>query len=287
MARDQPEKAAELVASLPYGRVYSNSIRNIAQEWGGEDPMAALAWADSLGQGEETDRAYSSILSVFAKNKPDDAKRYLSGMPESDKRVDLAGYIAQNMATNQPQDALLWAKSLSDKVSVERASDTAISAWASQDPQAVVAYLQSTGGASEIEKHAASIADNWARRDVEGAAAWALELEGQAQKEAVGRVSREWLEHNTEEASIWIAGLESGPGRDDAVRNLVNKVYRSDPETAFAWATTIGKDRDRERNAGRAIREMKSSGKTSEARQVIRTSKLADSEKENLLKILD
>jgi hypothetical protein len=287
MAREQPEKAAELVANLPYGRVYSNSIRSVAHEWGGEDPMAALAWVDTLGAGEEKDRALSSILNSFADKKPDEAKLYLSKMSESDKRVELAGNIAQKIAENDPREALIWANSLQDEAAVGRASNAAISKWAAQDPQSVVSYLQTTGGDSLLAEHAGTLAYNWARTDVEGAAGWALGLEGKAQQQAIERVSQEWLEHNTEEASIWIADLEAGPARDDAVRNLVNKVYRSDPEAAFAWATTIENERGRSHNAQRAIREMKDEGKVDEARQVIRSSALTDSEKEQLLKTLD
>ena len=71
------------------------------------------------------------------------------------------------------------------------------------------------------------------------------------------------------------------------MRNLVNQVYRSDPEAAFAWATTINKDRDRENSARRAIAEMKEDGKVGEARQAIRGSTLEDAEKNKLLEILD
>ncbi|MFP4068719.1 MAG: hypothetical protein ACLFVC_00930 [Opitutales bacterium] len=287
MAREGPEEAARVVAGLPYGRVYSNSIEAIAREWGGEDPMAALAWAESLGEGEEKERAFGSILSTFAENKTDEAKAYLQRMPEGKNRADLAGHIAQKMARTDPQATLRWTESLEDASLADRASDAAISAWAVEKPQEVVEYLQSTGGKGELQKHARMIADNWAKTDVKGAADWALTLEGKAQEEAIGRVSWEWLEHNTEEASVWIADLESGPARDHAVRNLVNKVYRSDPEAAFAWATTLEKDNDRAYNAQRAIREMKAGGKTDEARQAVRTSDLSDGEKEKLLKELD
>ncbi len=122
---------------------------------------------------------------------------------------------------------------------------------------------------------------------MESAAGWALELEGKAQEQAVERVSREWLEHNTEEASIWIADLDAGPARDEAVRNLVNQVYRSDPEAALAWATTIDDANSRKNGVRRSVREMKDNGKADEARQAIRGSQLDDSEKEELLKLLD
>ena len=282
MAREQPEKAAELVAKLPYGRVYTNSIRAIAREWGSEDPMTALAWVESLEEGEEKDQAFSSILNSFASSKPDEAKLYLTKMPEGEKRVDLAGNIAQKIADNDPQEALLWAKSLSDEASVESASSAAIGKWAAQDPQALVSYLKSTGSDSQLEQYASTIAYNWARTDVEGAADWSLRLEGKAQEEAIERVSQEWLEH-----SVWIANLDAGPARDNAVKNLIYNVYRSDPEAAFVWATTIGDKGDRARGAEQAIREMKEDGKVAEARQVIRGSDLSDSEKENLLNSLD
>ncbi|MGB0744840.1 MAG: hypothetical protein ACPGSB_09980, partial [Opitutales bacterium] len=154
-------------------------------------------------------------------------------------------------------------------------------------PKEVVAYLQATGGEDQVIKHARVIADNWARTDVESAAQWALGLEGEARKEAVDRVSHEWLQHNTEEASVWISELDAGPARDDAVRNLVNKVYRSDPAAAFAWATTMGNENERSSYTRRAVNELKSEGKSDQARQMIRSSSLDDSEKEKLLKRLE
>lgn len=286
IAREDPVKAAELASDLPYGRVYSNSVQAVANEWGDREPMAALQWAETLTAGEEKEDAMNSILRSFADKEPEEAKVYLTQMPEGENRSKMAGYIADKMARNEPREALVWAKSLSADLAGD-ATQTAISTWASKDPRAVVDYLQTTGGTKELNASAGTIAYNWARRDLETAADWSLGLEGDAQEEAVERVSREWLDHNTEEASIWIANLDAGPARDQAVQNLVSKVYRSDPEAAFAWAKTISDERNRYYSAQRAIRELSEDGKADQARSLIEKSELSDEEKEKLARTID
>jgi hypothetical protein len=52
-----------------------------------------------------------------------------------------------------------------------------------------------------LNENASSIAESWARNDLAGAAAWGVALEDEKyQAIAIGRISNEWLEHNTEKA---------------------------------------------------------------------------------------
>jgi len=287
MAREEPEKAAALAATLPFGRVYSRTIQSIASQWGNEDPVAALAWASSLDESEEKERALSSVYRGLAKNQLDEAIVYLNQMDSEKGRSELAGHIAQQIANKDPKEALLWTRTLGTEDLVEKASETALATWAAQDPQDLIAYLETSGEAKLLEKHSHTIALSWARTDVNAAATWALSLSGDTRTKAIEQVSREWLQHNSEEASIWISQLEAGPARDGAVGNLVSAVYRSAPEAAFTWATTIADERDRYRSVRRVVAEMKSDGETEEAEAMVNQSNLPASEKDKLLGLLN
>ena len=288
MARENPESAARLISNLPYGRVYSNSIRNVARQWGADDPEAALEWARSLGQGEEKKWAIDSVIGAFAQNQTDTAKDYLRAMPQGEERNALAGQIARKLAQDDPRAALDWAKThASEPALFADAYQAVIEGWAARNPRDLVEYLRVQGDSEQLEKHARTIADNWARTDVVGAARWAEGLEGEAQVNAIGRVAWEWLEHNTEEASEWIADLPRGAARDGAVSNLVNKVHRSDPEAAFVWAATIESENTRSQRTRQVIQRMKQDGDSAAARELVNDSTLDAATKESLLKILD
>jgi len=289
VAKEQPEEAARMIKELPNGRGYIISARVLGQEWRKHDPVAALEWANSLGQSPDEQAIVSGIIGSFAYQNPAEAKAYLKVMPAGEQRERLAYHIAGGMTNDSPQDALAWANSLEDENLRWEAKRSAIHRWIHSDPQAAADYIRSKGSDSVLGRNSLgeSLGKQWAKIDAKNAAAWALSLDGKAKEEAVEGVSMEWLQQDTHEASIWINKLEPGPARDKAVVNLVRKMEYSEPDSAFAWATTISEFYERSRRTEIIIVKMQVDGQAEEARKLIKKSDLSKAEKDSLLSDLD
>jgi len=65
----------------------------------------------------------------------------------------------------------------------------------------------------------------------------------------------------------------------------VNKVRRSDPEVAFAWAATVGDVDQRQRLTRYALRDF-AKEEPEQVKELIRTSDLSEEEKEKLNKLV-
>lgn len=282
----QPQVAAQIASEMPFGWNYTQAISMVAQRWGRTDPVAALEWADSLDEGKERRQALASILRDFSRHKTEEAHAYLNTMPEGSQREELANNLAWIMAEDDPQAALSWADSFEDAGLKKQLKDQAIKGWVSRDPQAAVAYLNSTGDSSQMKEYANTIAQYWFDHDPQEAARWAQSVDDEAKSNAVAAVAQKWLHMDTKKASEWIAELEPGEPRDRAVKSLVDVIDDSEPESAFAWATTIQEPIERFKSIYRVVHTMKRLGKSDRAVQLVEDTELSPDQKVRLLKLV-
>jgi len=85
------------------------------------------------------------------------------------------------------------------------------------------------------------LAGGWAHNDPEAAINWALSLQGPSQRDgALDVATRRWTAADPYEAAKWINTMPTGKPRDIASWNLVTSLARSEPESAWTWALSIG-----------------------------------------------
>jgi len=87
----------------------------------------------------------------------------------------------------------------------------------------------------------------WSSRDPEGAMQWLGENagEGKAFRAAGERGIISWLEYDPMAASQWLAQQGEGSFKEALTGALIRSEAAKDPEGAFAWALTIGEDKER------------------------------------------
>ncbi len=69
---------------------------------------------------------------------------------------------------------------------------------------------------------------------------WADELPANERSHAYRGIVRTWAGSDSYEASRWISELGQSPERDTAVAALVDSILVSEPDSAWAWAETLG-----------------------------------------------
>ncbi|MFD0893598.1 hypothetical protein KBB96_07365 [Luteolibacter ambystomatis] len=111
-AVDDPAAAAKRLALLP-SSVRGDGISALAKIWASKDSTAALAWANSLGNDSQRNKALGAIAGGMAARDPDGALATLEGMPAAARRAGLSS-IFQTLADQDFGSAIERATSLSD-----------------------------------------------------------------------------------------------------------------------------------------------------------------------------
>ena len=80
---------------------------------------------------------------------------------------------------------------------------------------------------------------NYAQQDLAAAVQWSKSLSGANQLNAQNGIASIWIGRDPIAASEWLATWPAGNIKDEAVGQLVNKIYVEDPESALTWAASM------------------------------------------------
>ena len=103
---------------------------------------------------------------------------------------------------------------------------------------------------------------------------------------AVNEATQNWLRQDSIAASEWVGELPSGAARDSAVGILIGHIKQDDPSAAFAWATTLENEDQRQREFSRVLKTWKTSDPNA-AMGALRSADLSDEAYHSLAKQLE
>lgn len=256
MVNEDPQSALAYIEGLPYGNAYRNSMSNLAREWAKTDPEAAVAYFAKMPEGKEKRDNFSSIISSLGGTDPEAARAlYLKLDPRTQEEA--ADSLANGLTQYQShEEALAWAETLPEALR-DRVQKEIYENWTWREPSSLFASLTPEQFALFEEGDQRNMLSNWARHSPREASDWLPNIQEDQLPMAIDRISASWLDHDPYEASIWISELPEGKGRDEAVKNLVQEIRRSDPASAFDWSIDIGDESQRRRAASNALDEWK------------------------------
>jgi hypothetical protein len=212
-----PDAATRLDKKGPVDGVLLDATRAIAENWGGANPQAAIAWfqqhpALELAGGMER------VLSGWWQKDPLAAAAYVIIHVDSPRGRHLAAAMASRMAAMNPHSAAEWVD-WSEDAKLRRRAELEIAAiWASKDPK----------DASE-----------WAARKLDP-----------GRNPIIGIVAATWAVTDPTAAAKWMDSLQ-GASRDAAIVSYSGALERRDPATALGWAIKIEDPKLRKRNVDR------------------------------------
>src|SRR5215471_287217 len=146
---------ADPLAVLAYGQSLKNrsdrqqAISQALQEWAKRDPDAALAWVDRQPRGQERQNFLGSALQGLAEGDPNKALEKLNGAPVYQRRW-IRDQIINTLAESDPKQAAELALK-SDRSSSrygygfpgDAALGNVLQKWMTQDADAALGWLQS------------------------------------------------------------------------------------------------------------------------------------------------
>lgn len=275
LARRDPRETAGLIDNMPFGDAYSDSVQRLMDYWADDDPVSALSWARTLPPGQERERALREGLREYARLDAGKAFDFLNALPPGERDLGAWESLAHGLADDPIRGMELIAVIEDDNL-YHRVQTKLIQGWMRNDPQAALTFSEEYE--IDLGPQASSIGYEWSRRDPQAAFDWAMTLDDEnAQRSAMRNIARNWVSHDSLEASKAIADMQPGRARDVAIRELVNKIRGREPAAAFDWALGADNVSTRRQLVTESLRSWKDRDPAAAAR-ALRDSGLPDEE---------
>jgi hypothetical protein len=235
-AKIAPEESAKFVlASDPADRLH---ISEVISAWADKDPQAAFAWSAQNLKGPEMPSSLGSALFQWAKHDPAAALAAADDLAPG-MRAQLLSNVLTSWGQSDPRKAFDFAKQMPG-IDRDRAMENVIKGWSYADPVAAagaLAAMPSVGLGGAFDSVAWQLGD----KDPAFGFNWAEGLsEAGTGASAVQKITEDWGKKDASAASDRISKLKTGEFRDHAIQGLVESIRNLDPDSAAAWADSIG-----------------------------------------------
>ncbi|MCB1204910.1 MAG: hypothetical protein KDN18_11670 [Verrucomicrobiae bacterium] len=284
-ARSDPARAFELAFSeLDPGNARRSAIQSVINEAANRDPALARELMAKLDD-QDLENVSHSAAYTLARNDLEGSIEWAEGLPEGDIKENAFSSILSEWSRENPEEAVLYGLKIENDDRRRRSLGNALSQWAYQD-----AVEAMTWAVKNLEKEdqenliPQSLIGRWVDQDADAASEWVAALpEGSLRNRSVTSLISSWADDDFVAAGEWIKRLPKGESRDSAAQQYANEVFQTDPEAALAWAESIGDESNRlsqmESFARRYLRES-----PEKAKRWIAGSSLPQEKQEALLK---
>jgi hypothetical protein len=241
-AKSAPAEAAAWLPHLQNDLIDQAAYKNVAAIWAETDLASAVAWLDSLPDGENKTAARLGAASQAAEEKePVTALKILSTLPSNDERDRWVKYAIQQWATTDRDGAVAYLNQIQNANFREELLGKITLNQAVTDPAAAAAFaVNSLPPGAQQETAVAQCVRFWAVQSPEQAAGWVSQLpEGSLRGTAMEGLIEAWARNDSAKAAEWLSGVPASPSRDTAASMLATILAKSSPDKAIQWAQTI------------------------------------------------
>jgi hypothetical protein len=148
---DDPQEWIARLSLLPEAS-RGQGIERLARAWSGQNPEEALAWAGSMGAGENRTRALAAITANWANKDPYGAAEWVASMPSGAERDRSAGALAGAITEWFPHQAWSWALSIHDPQERSRAAAQAVKSMARRDSRTAREWIEQGPFSQELRE---------------------------------------------------------------------------------------------------------------------------------------
>jgi hypothetical protein len=142
LSRENPQLAAQKLASMPPGSARDEAAATLAGNWGRQAPAEALAWIMKEGSEEAQRQAVRDIIPNLAARDDAAALAFVSGQPAGQVRDSAASAYVMNNRSSNISTVMRVAESIEDDGSRMRTVGMAAGRWMREDPAAATTYIQ-------------------------------------------------------------------------------------------------------------------------------------------------
>ena len=252
----------------------------IASEWARQDPVAALAWANSLTTGKAD--AMNTVVGEVAKSDPRKAAEMLGKMDPADRAGAYRAVAAQYGALDFGE-ARNWIHTL-PAADQAAALAAAIGGLSNNDPAAAAKQVATMEAGDAKDRLISDVVEDLARKDPQAAADFIKEQDSeQAQREAMRQLMPALVGKNPIAALAFVNSYQPGPVRDSAAQSYVWSNNTGAPADLIQVAETITDEGGRNRAVGVAAMRWMREDPTAAKAYVEASTTLSDEAKKNIL----
>ena len=234
-AQTDPVAALAYIDTLPAGDQRIQALQQIAQAYGRTDPDAALAWARSLPAGQA--QAWSGVLAGLAAVDPeramdlafDDARLTAPGSRFPAMMNVLAAAASSGLIEHESLAARVL--SLENRQTRENALQMAVQMWASSDFDGALNWIlnnQQELGAGAL----ADAAQRLVQQNPQAIAAYTTRVLPELRSEWIGAVAQNYARVDMNGASAWLEQFRDDPGYETALGQIIMAGTSVDPAAA-------------------------------------------------------
>ena len=172
-----------------------------------DERLLLIARVDAIPDTRARDDVRKSVFSVWAGNKPEEAKGYVESLADPAARSAVAQHVGLGLlATQEPAKAADWWLGHTTDADRSSALKQIAQRWAEIDLVGTAEWLGKQGNGPEVDGAKNLFAALAARRAPETAIEWASAINDEAKRiEAVRMTYRLWRQQNTADADAWLA----------------------------------------------------------------------------------
>jgi hypothetical protein len=241
--REPSEIVSWMEQSLPEPvrrELYSPFFR----QWARQDPAAAEGQLQQLSRYSPGEAMFwndlaAQVAGQWANRDLDSAVAWVQTLPEGQAKSQALVQISYRWAAADPRAAAAYAAREKDPVALEVVAGK----WAESDPQSALGWLEALPADERRDRAVTQAATVWAQKDPHAAAKGIGQIpEGAFRERAAERLAGAWAEADASAAAQWLGNLPNTRSRDAAVGAFCGAIAEAHPERAFAWARTISSE---------------------------------------------
>ena len=250
-AAADPRAALDFARTQLKGDRQAQAISAIISIWGKNDPAAAWKWVST--EMPTASHLFDALLEVFGRNSPELAAQYATTQalahPEAALEVNLAALLGVTYTGNfAAARAIIDRNASSDPELRKTLSNFVAGQWARFAPVEAKAWVMSLPEGEQRNQALIGLGESWSEADPAGAAAFAAELpEGEPRSLAMRQSISKWVQSDPDAARAWVMQTNQYQDFDTAMEAIAtqsNFMYR-EPAKAMVWATGIFNDAER------------------------------------------
>ncbi len=244
-AASEPLAAIAYAESLPLGIERQALLMSAAQGYARQDPDAALGWLASLGSA--TPRLEGAVYAAIAESDP---SRALGLIVDS----NTAGSLQARMETIMPMlinlsrdagnqqvavaDQLL---AMADNDSQQQFLNVFLGGWSQTAPNEALSWAIANG--SRIDPSAfLRLASGLVRRDAQLAADLTPQIPVAARESWIAAVASGYAQQDSQRALDWLSQYQNEPGYDTAMQAIIQSAAMYDPARAAEMLSSASLD---------------------------------------------
>ena len=183
-----------------------------------ESPAEAALWAQGLPEGRMRSEALGRVADEFAEKDPEGAAEWAAnfvGQPGSER---VFYEVGGNLAARDPEAALTWVNNLPEGDSQFTGMRGTVREWARKEPTAAGEYIQALPASPMRDAAIAGYSSRVAWENPQAAMEWAQSIDSLEQRhEVVIEVARAWQRRKVPGLSEWVGGAGLPPDVQQAI----------------------------------------------------------------------